>query len=335
MPAATAQAAPACRLARLHRHLQATSTTPAAAATNTKRKAIYIVCDSEGGAGMPEFWARNAEYDNPRRQEYRELLTRDCNAAVEGCIAAGAEEVIVSDDGMGGVNTIPELMDPRALWLRGPGFGGATPLMQGLDSSFAGVLLIGFHAMQDAPRGILAHTWSSAVLRRSTLNGASFGELAEYSLAADHDHNLPILLVHGDRAVCDEATALLGPRVRTVAVKEGVEGGSNTRALLIAPQRARQMLTDAARDAVAAALNPSAAELPPPKPYRVEGEVALRLELAVDEEAAGDYERKRREAWAEVGGEWPLQRAASAAGEEGGVVFEGLLPEIPRGLKML
>ena len=79
MPAATAQAAPACRLARLHRHLQATSTTPAAAATNTKRKAIYIVCDSEGGAGMPEFWARNAEYDNPRRQEYRELLTRDCN----------------------------------------------------------------------------------------------------------------------------------------------------------------------------------------------------------------------------------------------------------------
>ena len=59
----------------------------------------------------------------------------------------------------------------------------------------------------------------------------------------------------------------------------------------------------------------------------------MRLELAVDEEAAGDYERKRREAWAEVGGEWPLQRAASAAG--GGVVFEGLLPEIPRGLKML
>ena len=37
----------------------------------------------------------------------------------------------------------------------------------------------------------------------------------------------------------------------------------------------------------------------------------------------------------EVGGEWPLQRVVSAAGEEGGVVFEGLLPEIPRGLKML
>ena len=35
---------------------------------------IYIVCDSEGGAGMPEYWARNMEDGNPRRQEYRELI---------------------------------------------------------------------------------------------------------------------------------------------------------------------------------------------------------------------------------------------------------------------
>ena len=52
--------------------------------------------------------------------------------------------------------TVPEMMDERAVWLRGPGFGGATPLMQGLDSSFAGVVLIGFHAMQDAENGVLS-----------------------------------------------------------------------------------------------------------------------------------------------------------------------------------
>jgi D-amino peptidase len=260
---------------------------------------IYIVCDSEGGAGMPEYWARNMEDGNPRRQEYRELLTRECNAAVEGCFRGGAAEVIVSDDGMGGVMTVPEMMDERAVWLRGPGFGGATPLMQGLDSSFAGVVLIGFHAMQDAENGVLAHTYSSAVPRRQTINGAPFGELCEYALAAGHDHEVPVLLVAGDRAVCDEATALLGAGVRTVAVKEGVgnttvgeaKGGLpqhlfGARALLIAPKRARQMLTDAVEEAVFTSLHtaPDGVRGPAlPRPYRIDGRVGLRLELETDE----------------------------------------------------
>jgi D-amino peptidase len=201
---------------------------------------------------MAEYWARNVAWDNPRRQEYRELLTRDCNAAIEGCYRAGAEEVIVSDDGMGGLLAIPEMMDARARWLRGPGFGGATPLLQGADGTFLGVLLIGAHAMQDAPNGLLAHTWSSKLKRRSWVNGEPFGELFEYAVAAGHDHQLPILLVHGDHAVCNEATQLLGSGVTTVSVKQGL--GDEQRAIVFAPSRARQLLADGAAQAVAAAL---------------------------------------------------------------------------------
>ena len=306
---------------------------------------------------MAEYWARNLEDGNPRRQEYRELLTRDCNAAVEGCFRGGANEVIVSDDGMGGVMTVPEMMDERALWLRGPGFGGPTPLMQGLDETFAGVVLIGFHAMQDAPNGVLAHTYSSAVPRRQTINGEPFGELCEYALAAGHDHNVPVLLVSGDRAVCDEATKLLGPGVRTLAVKEGVgnatvgvdKGGLpqhqfGARAMLIAPTRAREMLIGAVQEAVSAALSGNDQKVPIPSPYRIEGPVDLQLELETDEAGAAKYFASRCAAWEAVGEQWPLRPSSGSTlstpsncgnNRKGRFAFEGTLASVPRGLKLL
>ena len=58
---------------------------------------IFIVCDSEGGSGIVEYWSRNVPPGHPRFQEYRELMTRDINAAIEGCFQAGATEVVVSD----------------------------------------------------------------------------------------------------------------------------------------------------------------------------------------------------------------------------------------------
>lgn len=307
---------------------------------------------------MCEYWARNLVDENPRKQEYRELLTRDCNAAIDGCFRGGASEVIVSDDGMGGVMTVPEMMDERALWLRGPGFGGPTSLMQGLDHTFAGVVLIGFHAMQDAQNGVLAHTYSSAVPRRQTINSEPFGELCEYALAAGHDHGVPVLLVSGDRAVCDEATRLLGPGVRTLAVKEGVgnatvgvdKGGLpqhlfGARAMLIAPKRARKMLTEAVREAVSAAFANSNSSVALPKPYRIDGPVDLRLELETDEEGAAKYYASRCSAWEAIGERWPLRPTGSTQtftssrdendGREGRFSFEGTLAAVPRGLKLL
>ena len=122
-------------------------------ADREKSLKIFIVCDSEGGSGIVEYWSRNVPPSNPRFQEYRELMTRDINAAIEGCFQAGATEVVVSDDGFGGTCTVPELMDSRASWIRGPGFGtGKLPLLAGLDESFDGLMLIGFHPMEGAEK---------------------------------------------------------------------------------------------------------------------------------------------------------------------------------------
>ena len=58
---------------------------------------------------------------------------------------------------------------------------------------------------------------------------------------------LGVLLVTGDQASCDEAKALLGPGLQTVAVKQGLGAQS---ARMIPPVRARELIEDGARRAL-------------------------------------------------------------------------------------
>jgi len=236
---------------------------------------IFIVCDSEGGSGIVEYWSRNVPPGHPRFQEYRELMTRDINAAIEGCFQAGATEVVVSDDGYGGTCTVPELMDPRASWIRGPGFGtGKLPLLAGLDESFDGLMLVGFHPMEGAEKGVLAHTWSSAGRRRYSIQGKPAGELAIYSIIAGNDHGVPVIFVQGDQAVCQEGRDLLGQELVTVSVKKGL---TEQRALLVAPKKAREMITKGARQAVE--------QIEQCTPYLVKMPIEVRLQLENKEKA--------------------------------------------------
>ena len=111
---------------------------------------IFVAVDSEGPSGISEYWGRNNKLESSFYLEKRRLMTLDANAAVEGCLKAGATEVIVSDDGFGGVNMILELFHSEAKWIQGHGFGSQRklPFLHGLDESFDAVVLVGFHAMQ-------------------------------------------------------------------------------------------------------------------------------------------------------------------------------------------
>ena len=65
---------------------------------------VYIMTDLEGVAGVVSF-----EDDDMRDSRYYErskrLLAGETNAAVEGCLAAGATEILVVDGhGPGGLN---------------------------------------------------------------------------------------------------------------------------------------------------------------------------------------------------------------------------------------
>ena len=130
-----------------------------------------------------------------------EYFMGDVAAVVRGLRDGGATEVVVCD-GHGDQAVIPDLMVPGATYITGkpkPGPGA----LWGLDSSFAGFVLVGFHAMRGTPDGVLNHTQS--VENRYWYNDVESGELAQNAAIAGY-FGVPPILATGDEATCREAT---------------------------------------------------------------------------------------------------------------------------------
>jgi D-amino peptidase len=97
---------------------------------------IYILSDMEGISGIRKIEDVKKEY--PTEYSYgRQLMMKDINAAVEGCIRGGATEIVVADTHGGGGQIYIDQMDERALY--------ETPckglMMPSLDETFDGVIL--------------------------------------------------------------------------------------------------------------------------------------------------------------------------------------------------
>ena len=237
---------------------------------------VYIVTDLEGVSGICLF-EQTREKVPPLYEEARLLLTREVNAAVQGCLDAGAEEVVVLDGHGGGFNFVPEEMHPGAYFVTGP--VRPHPLL-GLDESFGAVLCVGFHAKLGTPDGVLHHTQSSKAETRYWYNGIEMGEIGQVALMAGH-YGVPVAMVSGDLAACREARELLGEDVVTVVVKEGY---SRHCAKMLPPKRAREEIRRGAREAVEKA--------PSLKPFRLPLPIEGRLAFG-KEEYAEKFKPKR------------------------------------------
>lgn len=179
----------------------------------------YIMTDLEGCAGIPSWH----DYGAPEHRWYeyaRELVTLETSAAVQGCLDAGAEEVLVVDGhGHGAIN--PVLLHPEAKLL----FGRPMSYPFGCDETFTAAMMVGQHAKSNTDGGHLSHTGSFAV-EEETINGVSVGEMGVNMLVAGY-FGVPTVLVCGDVAAAEEARALV-PNIETVAVKEGLKRGPAT-----------------------------------------------------------------------------------------------------------
>src|SRR5580700_9100132 len=84
------------------------------------RKTVFLITDAEGVAGV----CRQDQTD-PKNSEMRQLLTGEINAAVEGFLSGGADEVVVWD-GHDGSQTLSTLtIHPKAKLV----MGGLGPTM--------------------------------------------------------------------------------------------------------------------------------------------------------------------------------------------------------------
>ena len=207
---------------------------------------VLIVSDMEGVAGIcrwEQVSAGRSGYEEGRR-----LYTEELNATVRGAFDGGAGEVVVMDcHGAGGDwsfnSLIPDALDARCEFVVQHRWTEYTEMLEtGCDVA----LFVGQHARAGAERGVLSHTVSSTKWRNLRFNGTTVGEVG-INAALCGTWGVPVALVTGDDVVCQESTELLGPQLKTVAVKRGL-GRFSARHL--SPAKARGLLQNAARDAL-------------------------------------------------------------------------------------
>ena len=210
---------------------------------------VFVAVDMEGATGVA-----HRDHVVPGGRDYeraRKWLTGDVRAAVEGAVAAGADEVWVSDGHGDMRNLIVDDLPEAARVVIGPAQSRNRPLVQmtGIDDGdFAACLFVGFHSRAGTPGGLLSHTWVGALVHEIRLQGAPAGESLLDAAIAGH-YGTPVVLVTGGDDVCREVRADLGDDVETVAVKR-VLGTSACASLT--PARAQREIREAAERAVRA-----------------------------------------------------------------------------------
>ena len=218
-------------------------------------KRIFIISDAEGVAGV----CRQDQTD-PKDPDMRALLTGEVNAAVDGFLAGGADEVIVWD-GHGGSESLSAVtIHPKAKLLM-----GGLPATMTLERHYTAVAFVGQHSMANVRAGIMAHSYSSLGTQNMLLNGKPVGEI-ETRTALAGVFGTPVILLTGDQAAVEEMRAIQ-PATEVAAVKEGI--GRYT-CLTLSAQAARDLIRESARKAMA--------KIGTIRPYRIDGQVSIQIE---------------------------------------------------------
>jgi D-amino peptidase len=208
---------------------------------------VFIAVDMEGATGVA-----HREHLLPGGNDYeraRRWLTGDVNAAVEGAVAAGADEVFVNDGHGNMRNLIIDDLHEAARLVVGPAQARNKPLVQvtGIEEGgFEAALLVGFHSRAGTPGGLLSHTWVGMLVHEIRLNGRVAGETLLDAAIVGH-YGTPVALVTGADDVCREARADLGADLPVVEVKRAL--GPSACASLT-PKRAQALIRAAAEAAV-------------------------------------------------------------------------------------
>lgn len=227
----------------------------AISAVGQSKKSVFVITDAEGVAGI----CRQDQTD-PKDPELRQLLTGEINAAVEGFLAGGADEVVVWD-GHDGSQTLSALtIHPKAKLLIGD--LGVTMTM---ERQYVGLAFVGQHSLAGVRAGIMAHSYSSLGIQNMRMNGKPVGEIATRAALAGW-YNTPVILLTGDEAATRELLEIV-PDAEVAAVKEGL--GRYTCITMSAPA-AWVLIRERAQRAMQ--------KIGKIKPYKIDGPVTIEYE---------------------------------------------------------
>lgn len=221
-------------------------------------KKYMVRCDIEGVSGVVSY--EQAEPGKPEFEFGKRMFISDLMALIEGLNEGGADEIWVYDEHYYGRNIDLEVLPENVTAIC-----GKPPYKKdwagGLDASFAGLILLGFHSKRNTGE-LLHHTYEPDI-KDLILNEVSVGEIGiEAAIAGDYD--VPLQMITADSAGVKEAMKLC-PGVLGVRVKESLsaDGGACPSA-----KKTTKMIRTAARQIVM--------EPPPVKPYKT-GKAELEI----------------------------------------------------------
>jgi D-amino peptidase len=190
----------------------------------------------------------------------RQLLTGEINAAVDGFLSGGADEVVVWD-GHDGSQTLSALtIHPKAKLLMGAMGPGMT-----MERGYAAVAFIGQHGRANLRGGVMAHSYSSLGIQKILMNGKPVGEIETRTALAGW-YGVPVILLSGDQAAASDLGAIV-PTAEFAVVKEGL---GYYACLSMSAASARDLIREKARSAMG--------KIPQIRPYKIEGPVTIEVE---------------------------------------------------------
>lgn len=203
---------------------------------------IFISMDWEGCSGIvsrQETMPQGAFYE-----EARYWMLWDANAAVEGCVEAGATEVWLCDN-HNGLEIPWDQIHPKARLVHSDLMTSSRVMygLDGLDRTFDAVFFVGHHVAYGDPKGVISHTMSRP-FRHVYINGQRVGDIEIWTALAGYV-GVPVGLVTGDDVLCEQAKAWL-PQIETAIVKYAIDTYA---ARCLPKDEAHQRIREAARRA--------------------------------------------------------------------------------------
>src|SRR5918911_788941 len=117
---------------------------------------VFISVDMEGVAGVvhgDQTDPKSAEYPH-----YRDLMLAECNAAIEGALDAGVQEIVVNDSHWAQRNLLPSAIHSRAELVSGS--PNKLGMCEGIGHGFDAAFFVGYHASAGTRDAVQGHTYA-------------------------------------------------------------------------------------------------------------------------------------------------------------------------------
>ncbi len=247
----------------MHRTLTAAfilATLAGTLATAQRPIKVFISVDMEGITGVvtnEQLGPEGFEY-----QRFREFMTAEALAAIEGAREAGATQFVVADSHGNMQNLLIDRFPIDVTIIRGG--NRQLSMMHGIDSTFSAAMFIGYHSATTNTQGVRAHTMSSATFAGVYLNGRAIAE-SGMNAALAGSVGVPVVLVSGDESAVGEVRTLVAD-VEGAIVKRSIGFHS---AATLTPAAGQALIKERARAAIT--------RLRDFKPHRVNGPFTLDI----------------------------------------------------------